>query len=209
MVKIDSRKFTRFINRKTNEGDFYSEIKHKDITAPITVLLGPNGSGKSMSLKGIENDLDNNDIKYVVYATSKNDIVERSISFNPEEILYAWKSEGERMIGSFHKWAGSTFMRELKSSDAPLWVLIDEADSGLSIDRLMQSFLDLIEVVKQELARGRELHIVLTANSYEMVEVLKSDITEYIWVPTKEKITIDSYEDFKAPYIRFFNLYFE
>lgn len=209
MVKIDSRKFTRFINRKTNEGDFYSEIKLDLLTAPITVLLGPNGAGKSMSLLGIKDSLKDKDIKCVTYSTSKNDIVERSFRFDPEEILYAWKSEGERMIGSFHKWAGSTFMREVKTSDAPLWVLIDEADSGLSIDRLMQSFLDLIEVVKQELARGRELHIVLTANSYEMVEVLKSDITEYIWVPTKEKITIDSYEDFKAPYVRFFNLYFK
>lgn len=210
---INLNKMRRFISSKIKDCEYHREIDVKDLEAPITILLGPNGTGKSMSTKNIEHELKSQkDAVVISYSTSNNDIVQNCMgpfSFDPEGLLYAYKSEGERMIGSFQKWANSIMLKEILTHQKDLYVIVDEADSGLSIDRLMQSLIPLKGIIRMEIEKGRKLHFIFTANSYEMLEVLQSDMTEIIWIPTKEKIEINSYEDFKLLYTYFYEKYYE
>lgn len=210
---INTTKMSRFISNKKKDGEYHREISIKDLDAPITILMGPNGTGKSMSiLNMVEEIKSQKDARYVRYSTSRDDIVTTGtgpFNFDPSALAYAYASEGERMIGSFQKWANSKMLEKIMTNKDELYVIIDEADSGLSIDRLMQSLIPLKDIIKMELAKGRKLHFVFTANSYEMLEVLQSDITEIIWVPTKEKIEIDNYEEFKSLYTYYYDRYYE
>lgn len=200
-----------FCEKKNSSYDYYSEITYKRIKSPITVLIGPNGTGKSMSLRGIKSYLKKNKIKYVSYSTSKDDIVSRGSSpfgsWDISKIACAFHSEGERMTDSFFDWANSDMLRGvLEDKECPLFVLIDEADSGLSIDRLHQTLEQIVYIAKTEHERGRDIHFIFTCNSYEMLECLQSDITDVIWVPTKQSVHIKSYEKFKKPYIEYFEV---
>ena len=210
---INTTKMSRFISNKKKDGEYHREISIKDLDAPITILMGPNGTGKSMSiLNMVEEIKSQKDARYVRYSTSRDDIVTTGtgpFNFDPSALAYAYASEGERMIGSFQKWANSKMLEKIMTNKDELYVIIDEADSGLSIDRLMQSLIPLKDIIKMELAKGRKLHFVFTVNSYEMLEVLQSDITEIIWVPTKEKIEIDNYEEFKSLYTYYYDRYYE
>lgn len=202
-------KMNKFIEAKSKDGGYYTELKPSDFKKPITILIGPNGTGKSMSLRSIEYVLKKQkNINVITYSTHKDDIVNNNISFDPVKLLSAWRSEGERMTDSFIDWAQTKFIRGLQQDNKPIWILIDEADSGLSIDRLMQSLQQIIEICKLELNRGRDIHFVFTCNSYEMYEVLNNELSECIWVPTKQRLKFNSYEEFKAPYIYYFENYF-
>lgn len=211
---MNTRKMNNFCKKKLNQPDLYSEIELKDITYPITVLLGPNGTGKSMSLRLIKETLTEQNIKFESYSTSRDDIVSRGSSpfknWDPSKLICAFHSEGERMIDSFHDWANEEMLRLiLKEPDKTIYILIDEADSGLSIDRIMQSIPQLVNITRMEHKRGRDIHVIFTCNSYELYECLKSDITQFIWVPTKEEISFNSYEEFKDPYLNYYRQIFE
>lgn len=208
MNKLNEEKMNKFIDAKSKDGSYYVELRPSDFKKPISILLGPNGTGKSMSLKNIEYLLNKKDVNVVTYSTSHDDIVSNNFNFDPVKLLSAWRSEGERMIDSFIDWAGSRFISALQKDDKPIWILIDEADSGLSIDRLMQSLLQITHVVKCELEKGRDIHVVFTCNSYEMYEVLASDLSECIWVPTKQRFKFNSYEEFKELYLYFYDRYY-
>ena len=210
---INLNKMNRFISSKTKDCEYYREISVKDLETPITVLLGPNGTGKSMSLRSMKEYCKTNNIKYASYSTSNDDIVSRSApafgNWDISGIACAFHSEGERMCDSFFKWAETTFVRTLlEDKQCPVYIFIDEADSGLSIDRIIQSLIPIKDIIKMDI-KHRDLHVVFTCNSYELLEVLQSDITTCIWVPTKEKIEINSYEEFKSLYMHFYEAYFE
>lgn len=104
---FNKNKMNRFIANKTKDCGYYREISIKDLEQPITILLGPNGTGKSRSLVNMEYEIKKNDkLASVLYSTSDDDIVKSVGSpFIPgggfENLIYNWKSEGERMIGSF------------------------------------------------------------------------------------------------------------
>lgn len=209
---ININKMKRFIANKTKDTQYYRTMNIKDFTEPITILLGPNGSGKSMTLRDLEISLKEKDTRVIHYSTSNDDIVKKCsgpFNFDPMGLVYAFHSEGERMIGSFQKWSNSFMLKEILTHQEPLYVLIDEADSGLSIDRLMQSLLQLKHIISAERKKGRELYFIFTVNSYEMLEVLQSDMTEIVWVPTKEKIELDSYNEFKSLYKYYYDNYYE
>lgn len=210
---INLRKMSRFIASKRKDGEYHREISIKDLEAPITILLGPNGTGKSMSMNNMKYEVKHlKDARVVTYSTSRNDIVQEGsnpFSFDPMALVYAYASEGERMIGSFQKWANSKMLEEIMTNKDKLYVIIDEADSGLSMDRLMQSLIPLKDIIKMEIAKGRDLHFIFSVNSYEMLEVLKSDITEIIWVPTKEKIEVQNYAEFKSLYTYYYDKYYD
>lgn len=211
---INLNKMRRFIANKLKDENHYTELSIVNLEKPITILLGPNGTGKSRSLENMKYELKyEEDLSYVMYSTSHDDIVKNagspfsSIGF--EGLIFNWKSEGERMIGSFQNWCREKMLREILSHKKELYIFIDEADSGLSIDRLKQSLEQIKFVIEEELKKGRKIHLIATCNSYEMYEIMKSDITETIWIPTKDKIELNSYEEFKSLYTYFFDKYYE
>lgn len=198
----------QFCDMKKEHPDHYNEVTTRSCSSPITLLIGPNGTGKSMSLRHMKESLKRRKIDYVEYSTSKDDIVQKGSNpftgFDPYKLACAFHSEGERMIDSFGEWADTVFVRAVLEHKRPLWVFIDEADSGLSIDRLWESLRQIVNIIGWEhFDKKREIHLVATCNSYEMLEVMRSKITDIIWVPTKQKIKVKSYESFKKRYMEY------
>lgn len=208
-----NKKYKTFINKKNENWQHYSEVTIKRINKPITILLGPNGTGKSMSLRGIEHSLNKSKINNIKYSTSKDDIVQKGApafgAWDISKIAMAFSSEGERMVSSFFDWVETDMLKQVLTNKEPLWLLVDEADSGLSIDRLIYTLTQFIFIIASEVDRGRDIHAVLTCNSWEMLECFMSDkakqYVDIIWVPTKESINLETYKDFKKMYVEYFN----
>lgn len=204
-----SKAMDEFYKKKIDDAQYYTELTMRNIKAPITVLLGPNGTGKSMSLRNINLQLQKKKINFVTYSTSKDDIVQKGApafgNWDVSKIAMAFSSEGERMASSFFDWANTTMLSQIMTNERELWLLIDEADSGLSFDRLMETLLQVVHIIQMEYDKGREIHAIFTCNSYEMAELMQSPITDFIWVPTKEHIKLGSYYKFKKRYLDYYD----
>ena len=202
-------KMKKFYKDKINKPDHYTCFTLDDIKSPITVLLGPNGTGKSLSLLSMISECKNRNLDYISYSTSKNDIVSASSSpfgnWDIYGISCAFHSEGERMLDSFYKWFNEKGLKSIfETYPKPLYIFIDEFDSGLSIDRIIYSVKSIMYIMKNELTR-RPISLVLTSNSYELCEALVNDLTTFIWLPTKSKISFNNYKEFKDPYVDYYN----
>ena len=84
------------------------------------------------------------------------------------------------------------------------YILLDELDSGLSLDRIqiiIEYMFSLLHNMKYDL--GIDIQIVVTANSYELLHTLLNNFGNKVsvfWVPSRKKIEIQSYEDFRKLY---------
>ena len=172
-----NKKMNKFIEKKKENWQHCTILELKDIKSTITVLLGPNGTGKSLSLRCIADELDSKNINYVKYSTSKDDIVQRGSpafgEWDVSKIAMAFSSEGERMVSSFFDWANSEMLKAILTNKEQLYILVDEADSGLSWDRLAHSLPQILNVIiAEKTERNRDIHLIITCNSYEMYEIL-------------------------------------
>ena len=207
-MEINKRKWSNYISKKSNDQNYYIQFKIEDIHKPITCLLGPNGCGKSLSIRLMREELERQDVPYAYYSTSHNDIVQTSIDFDPNDLVCAFHSEGERMMDSFQKWVRTKLVTSLKENET-LYIFIDEADSGLSFDRLLQQFEDLTTFIQMLIeTEHKNVKVILTSNSFEMCEALQSPLTEYVWLPTKDSIELDNYESLSNLYRDYFNRYY-
>ena len=218
-----NQKFKRFCDKKYENPDYYKEINPDKLISDITILLGPNGSGKSMSFRSLESYFKNNNIKCLTYSNKRNDIVNTCFDFDIRKLISAFHSEGERIKDSIYEFSGSHFINELLSNEKDIYVLIDELDSGLSIDSLLNIISEYIQVIVLEKYKHpeRTVKLVFSCNSYEMLhsfyialDEVKNDPLYYkgyipeinlIWVPTMEYIHISSYDDFIKRYIDYRN----
>lgn len=206
-----NKKMKDFCKHKKKDPDYCTKVKLDEITSVMAVLLGPNGTGKSTSMNLMKEELDKRNIKYLSYSTRHDDIVIKCSSpfrFEPAGIACAFHSEGERMTDSFLDFMEKDFLKEvLENKDRELYVFIDEADSGLSLDMIYRQLLDLMYIVKEKYKRGRNVKLIISANSFELCEPFLNEdngLVEFIWTPTKEKITFNSYSEFREPYIEYF-----
>lgn len=203
-------KMKKFCDEKLKSPDYYNCTSISDIKSSITVLLGPNGTGKSTSIKSMIAECKNKHLDYVFYSTSKNDIV--SVSSKPfgnwdvYGISCAFHSEGERMNDSFYKWLDEECVPKLLKSNDPIYIFIDEYDSGLSIDMIIYSLRGFLFVLNQELER-RPVYVVISSNSYELCSVLKKSILDvkFIWLPSMNEMKFSTYDDYILPYIDYYN----
>lgn len=208
-----NKKYKTFCDKKKEDPSYHTELFVKDVTTPITILLGPNGTGKSMSTLLISEELKKNNICRVTYSNKQNDIVSTSIGFEIEDLACAFHSEGERIDDSIQKWGCNELVKELLTHEDEVWAIIDELDSGLSIDRLRAVLVEYLGIIHHEKKKhpDRIFRYIFTCNSYEMLELFKAfeDITKVIWVPTKEVVKIGTYEQFKKRYIEYFDYMFK
>lgn len=206
-----------------------SRVKLSDIDNFINVLLGPNGSGKSMSLLELEDEINekyndgysfdsslnpftkifNSEHKINVpvykFKSSSEDVVIHHNNFDPSRLSAAFTSEGERMNTSLDFWLSDIFLKSF-GEDKPkkFYILLDELDSGLSLDRIqiiIEYMFSLLHNMKYDL--GIDIQIVVTANSYELLHTLLNNFGNKVsvfWVPSRKKIEIQSYEDFRKLY---------
>lgn len=213
-------KMNDFIKKKQEDSSYYTEITINDIQKPFTILLGPNGTGKSTSLRLMKEKFKKDNIQYVMYSTSRDDVVQKGApafgNWDPYLISAAFQSEGERMCTSFYHWEETAMLKAIMTNTEPLYILIDEADSGLSYDRILESLKDLRFILKSELNKNRDIHVVMTANSYELIQGLYdnslfdevhdiSDLIDIIWLPTKLHFTkLPTYNKFIKLYRDYF-----
>ena len=205
------------------------KLSHLNPDSHVHILIGPNGSGKSQSLlslqrelndkynEGISNysspnhyirafaDYDKIKVPIITYKTKDNDNVSNCINFDINKMASAFRSEGERMDDSFIDWAQEIFipiMHKLKHDS--FYLLLDELDSGLSFDRISLQLMQLCGIIQIELNHGHNPQVILTANSYELVEVVQNlfDKVSIYWVPTRKEIQVDSYNKFIDLYKR-------
>lgn len=211
-------------------GESRIKLKHLNPNSQVHVLIGPNGSGKSMSLKELETEIDktyngghssyfnnpfvralmnedsNKEITRPVisYKTHQDDALRNNVNFDVGKLMTAFRSEGERMDDSFSYWVADNFVPFLnKYKPKEYYMLLDELDSGLSFDRISLQLLQLRCIINNEEEKfNRKVHIILTANSYELLEVVQKsfDKVSVYWVPTRKEIQVDSYNKFRDLY---------
>ena len=209
MVMLN-KKMKEFCKKKLQKPDYYTEVKWYSLLQPITILLGPNGTGKSTSIKLMRQELSNTGHTNVIaYSTTQDDTVKKHTTpfdMRPEAFLAAFMSEGERMNQSFFTWVKDIMLPAVLKNKEELFIFIDEADSGLSLDKIQEAFRDIIFIIKEENKRGRRIHLIVTANSYELADVFKEEVelVAYIWVPTNEFILLGSYNKFKKRYMEYY-----
>lgn len=204
-----NKKMKEFCKKKLEDPGYHKEIKWYNLFSPIIILLGPNGTGKSTSLRLMQEELEQRkDTKVIKYSTTNDDIVRKysGMFFKPEALVSAFHSEGERMSDSFFDWCEKVMVPEVLRNKSELYIFIDEADSGLSLDKIHEQFQDILYIMKEEVKRGHKVHLVITANSYELAEVFKDEykIASYIWVPTGDYITLGSYNSYKKRYLEYY-----
>lgn len=214
MISYD--KYLEFIEKKKEDFSYHIIVPESLLSSPIVILTGCNGSGKSQTLKRLDKEWKE---KYEVlfYRTSKEGRSENYVNpWNSDSNSYArglascFESEGERMQDLFSLWADQVLLPKLCKTRDPIRVLIDEADSGLSWDKVMYSLSGISRtIVPMELEKGRDIKFIFTANSYPMIEALDSPNTKVLWVPTKEEWAPKTYEEFKEPYKYYFENKYE
>lgn len=219
---IIKAKFKKFCDKKLEDYSHHTEIPLKKCTTPITIFLGPNGTGKSQSLLNIRRECDALGIKCISYSNKRNDIISRfGLDAGIEALISGFHSEGERIEDSITFWFSKN-VAKLKSEDN-IVILLDELDSGLSIDKLkyiLNQFIILL-VTNKRTYPNKDIRIIFTCNSWEMLSIIKELTSElpsiydlnlsYIfkpttyWVPTKESVDFENYEEFKKLYLEYYD----
>lgn len=208
---MNSAKYTRFINKKHKKFDTVSTMNLDELTSPITVLFAPNGCGKTTTLEQMAAQARKQGIKCVDWKTSTNDYkhIIGSPFHSREQQMDAMtlmsRSEGEQISKNMELWADEKFLPKIWEDCEPILILFDETDSGLSYDRMLYSVTCLINICGMEMQRKRDIKMVFSANSYEMMKAMESEITQFIWLPTKEGWKPRTYEEFIKPYQKFYD----
>lgn len=174
-----------------------------NINPGYTCLVGPNGSGKTTLLRQIRSFCEENSDKYECLCYDNlHDGGSRAAGnyINMNNPTFAAtllsSSEGEGImlnLGTFAQKCGKT-TRVCKEKGKSFVILIDGFDSGTSIDKIYEFrkyFIDTI--INHCTSEGIEVYIIITANSYEMVE----DNADCIVAHTRSHKRFKSYNSFK------------
>lgn len=203
-----NKKDKKFIEQKKKSSDHYNTISTKMIHHRWTVLIGPNGTGKSMSLKNIKHELKHNkDVSVFMYSNHQENPAPQAIppfgDIDKDYLTALVSSEGESITIIFWKWLGKNIpYKNLINDTTPLWLLIDELDSGLSIDRIYEQLKALSSLVSKA-SMNRDIKVIISCNSYELLECIYelTDDNDIIWIPSKTHIKLPTYKQFKKLYI--------
>lgn len=169
---------SRKINlQKDPYGNNYDIFQKASVTIKtgVTVLVGCNGIGKSTLLHNIKEELKKKKISCIIfnnltdggsYARNRAGFF-GDINFLGTSLL---SSEGENIMMNIGTVAGKigTFIRKNPDSKE-LWILLDAADSGLSIDNVINIKEQLFNTILSDSRnKDRDIYIIVSANEYEM-----------------------------------------
>ena len=201
-----SVKMRKFCKRKKEDPQYCNTVPLNKITKPLTILLGPNGTGKSTSIRLMREELKHNkDVKVLNYSTSRDDIVATTGEWNmsAERLFYAFTSEGERMEASFFQWVSENLSKQDLKDKRAIYILIDELDSGLSVDKLSEHAYAIISLLTKLLSK-KKAYVIVTGNSYELLDVFSNYTNKDVfWVPTGQRVSIRTYSEFKKKYLSY------
>lgn len=201
-------KLKSFCNQKLKNPEHHNELGIDICLSPFTILVGPNGTGKTLSLLKMEYECKQNNIKCVKYSNKHEDIVQKAgLDWDPYKLLCAFHSEGERINDSFNNWCETVLAKELVNNEDNIYILLDELDSGLSVDRIESLVMSLYYVIEHEhkVHPKRMINFVITCNSYEMLDCFYKHATLCMqtvvyFVPTRELVSYNSYKKFIKPF---------
>lgn len=164
------------INTKPYDDCRLFNRKNIIIESGLTVLVGCNGTGKTTLLNEIRYQLERKDVPFLHYDNyhdGGSSGVSRAI-FNDNISLAATlfcSSEGEKIsqcIAQQAKTMGNFVGKNKDKSE--IWFLFDAIDGGFSIDNIDEVKSGLFKfVIDHCKEQGQEVYIVVSANSYEMV----------------------------------------
>lgn len=172
------------------------EAFEMELNSKITVLLGKNGDGKTTMMRAIEQELthreENDFIVINDDAANRGDTMHNV--FDPRHIMASrFSSEGETLINTIGTMTGK--IGAAIQTGKSVVACFDKADSGLSIDRIIE-FTDFLHGF---LVKDVEM-IVISANSYELASQFRGK-AEFIWVKDKKFIELpENYEDYIKMY---------
>ena len=176
----------------------YSQI---ELNPGVTVLIGCNGSGKTTLIKQIERYCNKKNIvsyKYDNKLQGDTNAMSKALFFNDMAAIASdfVSSEGERINNNIARCApqiASAVRASAKSEEKVIFVLLDAIDSGLSIEGVMDTKMNLLHLIEEDAASlGVEAYIVVSANEYEMA----AD-ENCIDVTTGKYIKVKNYQDYK------------
>lgn len=185
----------------TKPYDNYRLYKKKNITinSGVTVLVGCNGSGKSTIIQRIKETLENEKIPVLTFDNHYDGdrrLMQKALYYGEMSLLAQlfMSSEGEKINSAICNFAQQVGNYVRANQDIKeLWILFDAVDSGYSIDNIVEFKQDFINTVLEDCqGRGVDIHIIISANSYEMTVNLPCFD---VW--SGEYITFKSYEDYK------------
>ena len=200
--------------------DYYEEgtelFKKKSATIHpgVTVLVGCNGTGKTTLLYQISNFLKKEKIPHIRYdnlTNGGNGAAGEALSNNDYELFANLKfsSEGESIMTNLSVFAArllyfvktgndkaNPFFGVFKQDEEKMatsnerWILLDAIDSGTSIDNIVEIKHLFNTILENNF--GKEIYIIVSANSYEMT----TDEQCYD-VYNGKYITFSSYEEYR------------
>lgn len=170
----------------------------------LTILTGCNGSGKTTIINYVEHKYRSREYldKYKVFKwyglTDKGDTKYRAL-YGDIGVLadLAMSSEGEEINTNLALLAAD-IGKGVRKDNKNIILLIDGADSGLSIDNIIDLkdfFKDLLIPDVQK--SGREIYIIISANSYEMAN--GEECTD---ARTGDTVKFEDYEDYRRYIIK-------
>lgn len=145
-----------------------------------TALVGPNGAGKTTLLLQLEEIAKERGYEVFHYSNARDGgdrAKQLYLSCGDMEYFAtsACSSEGEQVALNFGKVVGKIGQLVKKSveNDTPLFILLDDLDSGASIDRTRE-LMGLFQLMERDAGvmpggAEHELYIVVAVNSYELV----------------------------------------
>ena len=187
------------------------------LSTGITVLVGCNGAGKTTLLQIIKSTLNKKDIPVLYLNTLREarDSIGNAIMRNNLGMaaMGFTASEGEKMHLSVGQFAAgirpflmtgkpdkgrNPFASLFEENEKPIvskerWILIDSADSGMSIDNLddINGLLDLIVEDAQNM--DIDLYIIISTNQYELAKNRKC-----LNVQTLRPVSIKTYNKYRS-----------
>lgn len=147
-----------------------------DIQPGFSVLVGCNGSGKTTLLTQIKDFCK----KFKIPVVSFDNLQDGGANARGKMAFYEMytelaqnmaSSEGEQINQNLTMFANKIgrFITEEALPKKLGFILLDAADSGLSIDHVIEFKKDLIETILQDCeSKEIEIYIIVSANEYEM-----------------------------------------
>ena len=167
-----SRTF-KIVREYYDDGRYLYTKKEATLEPGVTVLVGCNGCGKTTFINQIKYQLE--DLK--IHNCDYNNLVHGGHHSMDKALWHGdldfvakmyMSSEGERIRENICNFATNMGRMVTQSRGKECYVLLDAADSGLSIDAVLE-YKAMFKVALEHAASiNTDLYIIITANEYEM-----------------------------------------
>lgn len=189
---------------------FFKKVILTDNTKRVCLLLGANGSGKTTLIDGLyPNQFSGKSgivvavdkaTKTIIYRNHEDNLRHMADNrYNPdcklivEKMRANYLSEGQSIIYSVKNIFDIADDATKEFPEEDLVFLLDEVDSGLSVDNVQY----VCTRIKKALKKNPNLQFVIAFNNYHFVQEFKYCVSMY----SGEEVKIDSYEE----YVKFIN----